>query len=136
MTLIDKVAKVLGDYPEVRFERRAEWIEVPPSTADGLLVSLSTENGTRIVHFDGWHEDFGSDQEALNCFMSGLTPSIRLFVTRRGDYDHKWNVEARNRDRWEACGTVGLLIFPFWRRKQVLLLQNRWLEKPKTAPEK
>lgn len=133
--LIDRVIKVLGEYPAVQFQRDGETVEVPPSSPDGFHVSISSERGTRLVSFEGWHEDFDTDEEALNCFMSGLTPSVRLRVTRRGDRDHKWVLEIREGDRWNPAGAVGLIFFPFWRRRRIVTLQNRWLEAPERAPE-
>ena len=136
MKLIDRVLQVLAKYPAVRFQRDGNSVEVPPASPDGFHVSISTENGSRMVHYEGWHEEFDNDNDALNCFMIGLTPTVRLKVTRRGDCDHKWSVEIREGDRWESSGTVGLLFFPFWRRKKTATLQNRWLEAPGPMPEK
>jgi hypothetical protein len=45
------------------------------------------------VHFNGWHENFKDQQEALSCFTLGLSVQCRLKEYRRWKIAYKWTVE-------------------------------------------
>jgi hypothetical protein len=94
------------------------------------------ERGTRAVYYEGWHDEFDDDEEAIKCFMLGLTPVVRLKVTRRGGTAHKWTVYVDAGRKHEGFSTVALMFFPFWRKGEIVTLQNRWLEAPDLEPEK
>jgi hypothetical protein len=130
VNILDRVEATLERYPTIRYERSPESVEVHATTPDGFDVSITAADSSTIVHYDGWHEHFDTPDEALNCFMSGLTEGVRLRVFSRGTYDYKWIAELRHGGQWEPAGTVGLIIFPFWRKQGVRLLQNRHLEQP------
>ena len=130
MPLIEQVAGELGRYPAIRFRREGNRLEVDPASPEGFQVSIASEGGRHLVHYEGWHEDFADADQAMGCFLSGLTAGVRLKVTKRGDSPHLWTVEVREGEGWKPAGTVGLLFFPFWRRKTVVTLQNRWIEGP------
>ena len=127
---LDRVESLLKRYPAVRYERSPDSIDVPPTAPDGFHVSISSTKDSAIVHYDGWHEHFDDLEHALKCFMSGLTDRVRLKVFHRGTYEHKWTAEVREEGRWESAGTVGLMIFPFWRRQESRVLQNRHVVPP------
>ena len=95
-----------------------------PPGETSFTVGLSESREGYTVYFEGWHEDVGSEEEALNLFAMGLSDSTRLRVTSRGAKDHCWTVETREGDSWATGSTTGLLFFPFWRRKAVRYLQN------------
>ena len=97
---------------------------VEPLTADGFPVSLTEGAGEWVVAFDGWHEHFTSEDEALNCFAFGLSDRCRLRVHFRGSYPHRWTVEHRTGAGWREDSTTGRLFFPFWRRSRVEYRQN------------
>jgi len=77
-----------------------------------------------IVSFDGWHEHFKSQVDALNCFALGLTDQCRLKVFRRGRTDYRWTLEYRTEGGWKEDSTTGFLFFPFWRKCEILYRQN------------
>jgi hypothetical protein len=128
--LIDRVAETLARYPHVPFRREGARIEVAAAGPEGFEVSIAALGDGQIVHYGRWHERFTDPEQATGCFMLGLTPGARLQVTRRGGLAHAWTVEVRGRAGWNRVGTVGLLLFPFWKRKEVVTLQNRWIEGP------
>ena len=71
------------------------------------------------VGFDGWHEHFDTEEEALNCFAFGLSQECRLKVTKRGAMECSWTVQAWQDDAWVDDTTTGLILIPFWRPKQI-----------------
>jgi len=77
------------------------------------------------VYFDGgWHEDFATHEEAINCVGFGLSSSCRLAVTYRGSFACRWAVQSNQGGEWKTDSVTGLLIFPFWRRPRVVYKQN------------
>ncbi len=130
MALIDRVAEELARFPAIRFRRDGDSIGVDAASPEGFQVSFSSDGRRHLVHYEGWHEDFADADQAMGCFMSGLTAAVRLKVTRRGGHAHLWTVEVREGEGWKAASSVGLVFFPFWRRKEVVTLQNRWIEGP------
>jgi len=81
---IDQVKERLRRHPAVRYEMGESHITIHPSDGDGFRVSLSTSPEGYTVSFDGWHEEFASEAEALNCLAFGLSPGCRLRVEYRG----------------------------------------------------
>jgi hypothetical protein len=72
-----------------------------PSAADGFTVTLHVGGeGGYTVFFDGWHEDFDNQEEALNCFAFGLSDECRLKECRRGSFAYKWTVESNEHGQW------------------------------------
>jgi len=81
-----------------------------------------------MVSFDdGWHEHFRSFKEAVPCFLFGLTTKCRLITWTKGKMHYCWSVQAQEDGEWVTYDTTCLLIFPIWRRKRMLILQNNLL---------
>ena len=76
------------------------------------------------TRFEGWHEHFERQEEALNCFAVGLSDSARLKVLSRGGVDYSWMLETRQENQWVPDSTTGLFFFPFWRKKVTRYLRN------------
>jgi hypothetical protein len=77
-------------------------ISVLPSADNGFTVTLRVSGEGYTVFFDGWHEDFNDQEEALNCFAFGLADECRLKESRRGGFAYKWdgrNYRTRSMDR-------------------------------------
>jgi hypothetical protein len=125
---IDKIKAGLARYPRLRYQVRSGplglSLRVEPPAPTGFAVELHELPGEFVVYFDGWHEHFAREAEALDCFALGLSDRCRLRVTRRGDVAHHWVLEYRGRGGWVADSEVGLLLFPFWRTPSVVYLQN------------
>jgi hypothetical protein len=101
---------------------------VHPRDHSGFTVGVRITPPGFTVYFDGWHEEFTVEDEALNCFAFGLSPQCRLAVVFRGDTETKWVVEAFENGAWTADSETGLLLQPFWRSVRVEYRQNRLLE--------
>ena len=125
MEAIAKIKSKLSSYPEVRYVETRTSIEVLPVDESGFAVSLHIAKGGYTVHFDGWHEDFGAEGEALNCFAFGLSEACRLRVVYRGSTPTKWILEHRKGDSWVTDSEVGRILSPFWRPRRLVYLQNR-----------
>jgi hypothetical protein len=133
MGCIAKIVNRLRDHPELSFRVERDTITVLPKDANGFEVWLQEANGSYVVGFDGWHEPFQTEEEALNCFAFGLSGSCRLKVVSRGAFAHRWTVESKTDTGWQEDSTTGLLIFPFWRRPRIVYRTNALLQK---APRK
>src|SRR4029077_5919119 len=94
------------------------------STESGFKVGFDVAPGRYTVSFNGWHEDFDDVSEALDCFAYGLSDECRLKEYRRGNAAYRWAVEAKQKGQWVAHSETGLFLFPFWRRANVVYLQN------------
>jgi hypothetical protein len=111
----------------MRYAETGGSIEVHPADANGFTVGLCESAGEIVVSFEGWHEHFKAESEALNCFAFGLSESCRLRVAYRGAMPVSWAVECWRDERWIPDTETGLIFVPFWRSKSVRYLQNRWL---------
>ena len=127
MSAIADVKQKLARYPQIHYVETSHSIEVPPASSDGFAVALSESEGKFTVNFDGWHEVFATDSEALNCFAFGLSASCRLRVAYRGSMPIRWAVESLSDGKWVSDSTTGLVFVPFWRKKTIRHLQNHWL---------
>lgn len=123
---MDPVAEAAGvlDRAGLPYAREGKALRVAPEGPEGFEVWIGPGN-TWQVAYEGWHTEFEDPQQALSCFLMGLTEAVRLRVVRRGGSTCTWTPETREGGDWRAVGTVGRILFPFWRRKEVVLLQNR-----------
>jgi len=128
MTAIEKIQEKLQRYPVLRSTVDGNTISVAPSHADGFTVYLTERRPGFTVGFDGWHEEFEDEMEALEAFAFGLSGDCRLKVVQRGTTDCSWTVESREGDEWREDSTTGMLLIPFWRKMRVVYRQNRVLE--------
>jgi hypothetical protein len=126
-TFFDKLKQKLEYYGPVPFiEKKDGSIEVPSTGEVGFSVSASVGDHGISVGYERWHwhEDFETDDEAVNCFMSGVFGEARLAVTRRGNFAHSWTVEILDDGRWVPFTTTAYFLFPFWRKATVHYLRN------------
>jgi len=124
MDAIEKIKARLQKYPHVKYESDGNSISVFPTSGDGFTVGLTVNPDSYRVSFNGWHEDFQNEGEALNCFAFGLCSDCRLKEYRRGNFAYKWTVESKESGEWVENSTTGLFLFPFWMRRVVRYLQN------------
>lgn len=124
MGAVERIKEKLRRYPQLTYHVTGNTITVEPPNVNGFSVSLTEGAGEWIVGFDGWHEDFTSEDEALNCFAFGLSDRCRLRVHYRGSFPYRWTVEERTEEGWRENGTTGLLFFPFWQRARIEYRQN------------
>lgn len=72
MNLIDDIKARLSKYPAAAYEANVSSISVLPSSDNGFTVGLGVNQDSYTVSFDGWHEDFHDEEEALSCFFFWL----------------------------------------------------------------
>jgi hypothetical protein len=133
MNAIQKIKTKLLAYPDVQYSESADGIEVHPGSQSGFTVGLRITPSGFTVNFEGWHEDFTSEDEALDCFAFGLSPKCRLAIVFRGDTGTKWVVEGLENGAWTPDSETGLLLQPFWRSARVEYRQNHVLNAGDTA---
>jgi hypothetical protein len=125
MSAIETIRAKLQKYPHLRYEHTPGSIIVEPESPDGFFVSFQEDDGSFTVGYDGWHEHFDSEAEALNCFAFGLSDECRLRVKSRGGSDYCWTVQHLVDGDWHDGSEVGLIFFAFWRPCRERFLQNR-----------
>ena len=124
MNAIEVIQEKLRKYPHVRSDIRASSVTVAPTLSDGFTVRLEIAGTRHTVFFNGWHEVFEQQDEALECFAFGLSDECRLKEYRRGNFAYRWIVESKKDGKWVEDSETGLLLFPFWKPKQIYYLQN------------
>lgn len=124
MSAIDKIKDKLKNYPQLNCQIEDNTISVEPSSTTGFTVWLIDNNLGYTVGFDGWHEEFDNEDEALNCFAFGLSDKCRLKVVKRGDKPYSWSVESKENDEWHEDSKTGLIFVPFWKKKSIEYLSN------------
>ena len=124
MNPIEEIKTRLRKYPHIKYETSASSITVLPESDKGFTVGFEGAPGHYLVSFNGWHEEFTDADEALNCFVFGLSDECRLKEHRRGGFAYRWTVESKQKDEWVADSETGLFLFPFWKRVEVIYLQN------------
>lgn len=124
MNPIEEISTRLRKYPHIKYEISASSITVLPESDKGFKVGFEDTAGPYLVFFNGWHDEFTDVNEALDCFAFGLSDECRLKEHRRGGFAYRWTVESKQADEWVADSETGLFLFPFWKRAEVVYLQN------------
>ena len=136
MNAIDEIKQRLKRLPELKIEEKGNMITVLSKNSDGFDVWLCEKKTGYTVGFSGWHEEFKSKNEVLNCFAFGLSDEYRLKITKRGGIDCGWTLQNFDGEQWIDESTTGLLIFPFWNKKNFEYRKNKVILKgeQKSAP--
>jgi len=123
---LEEIRERLRKYPQLRVTDEGKSLTVHPHSKNGFEVWFSEDEAGYTVGYDGWHEHFEKDEidSALGCFGFGLSGNCRLKVILRGGKTHKWMVEAFENGEWISYSTTGLLLVPFWRKKEMRYLSN------------
>lgn len=103
------------------------WVKADAAADFCALVELGFESTLPgyTVGYDGWHAEFDDEEHALAAFAFSLSEDCRLKVVQRGDTDCSWTVKGRNEDgRWREDSTTGLLLIPFWKKRETVYRQN------------
>ncbi len=117
MGAIERIVARLRRMDDVRWELEGRTVRVLPSDCHGFEVALTEHrpdagDDAWTVCFDGWHQHFRSEREALECFAFGLTDACRLICWSRDGRHCRWTVEAKTDDGWIEGSTTGMLLFP------------------------
>lgn len=99
---------------------------------DGFDVTLyfSKESNEPYIVFYGdmYHEHFTNEEDAIECFMFGLSDKCRLRVEFWGEKAYQWIMEYRGQDgEWRVDSGTGSLLKPFWKKKKIMYLQNSFI---------
>ncbi len=128
MSIVNAIKEKLGKYPNVSYEATDNSITVFPLSDNGFEVTLyvfEQKGGEGFtVFYNGWHENFQTSEEALDCFAFGLTSECRLKETSRGGRAYRWTIEFMEDGEWQEGGTTALFFVRFWNRKHERYLQN------------
>jgi hypothetical protein len=124
MSALEKIKAKLAKHPHVTAEYQGGSIVVPASSPKGFDVTFVSEHTAYLVSFDGWHEHFMSEDEAIACFGFGLSSRCRLAITFRGPTPVQWTVESERDGQWTRDSVTGLFFSPFWRAKRIEYRRN------------
>ena len=129
MNVIDDIEQRLTKVPQAKYKRKNNSITVDPLDSDGFEVTLERHApDSYTIYFNGWHENFETDEEALNVFAGGLSSECRLKEYRRGGLPYRWTLESIENGKWIEQSTTGLIFFPFWMKLEIRVLQNRLIK--------
>ena len=118
----------LANYPSVTYQVKKNELAVRPSSETGFAVTFSDCDNQFVVTYGGcWHEHFNDLEEAIKCFIFGLSSKCRLKVESKGTFEFRWTLQSRIDDAWSDANVIGLFFYPFWRKTQVKFLQNEFL---------
>ncbi len=125
MTAIEKIENKLRKYPSARYSVSGDTITVVAASNDGFSVWLTEKKPGYTVGYDGWHDEFDDEEDALAAFAFGLSEDCRLKVVQRGITDCAWIVEGKDEDgQWRGDSTTSLLFMPFWKKRTTIYRQN------------
>ncbi len=124
MSIIDKIKEKLKKYPQLKYKVQGNTITVFPPSSFGFSVWCEERNGEFTIGFDGFHEEFKNEEDALNFFGFGLSDNCRLKVIIRGETKCSWTLESKEENGWISNSTTGLIFIPFWKKKRVKYLSN------------
>jgi hypothetical protein len=122
MEAVQRVKQVLTERG-IPFSEEPSSITVKAKVPSGFDVSMHAGEETTVV-FEGWHDHFSDPEEAVQCFLAGLSQNCRIRVTERGGKPHRWVLERLIDDQWVPYSFTGLLFFQFWRASRTKYLQN------------
>lgn len=128
VNILQLLIKKLEQYPQLSYKVSESMISVERPQDNGFSIDLSIDESGFNVSFDGWHESFTTEQEALECFTYGLTNRCRLKVHKRGTCEYKWTVQYKteidSEIEWHDDSTTGLFLYPFWKKEEIIYRQN------------
>jgi hypothetical protein len=130
MGLIARVKKKLDEeYPHIKYEIKDNVLTVPSADKNGFEVGVYLESKEWVV-FGGkaWHEHFSDEEAALNCFGCCLNNKYRLKTYFSGNFEYKGTLERLEDGQWHEIDTIGLLFYPFWRKRTIKYLQNNLVD--------
>ncbi|MGG7564815.1 hypothetical protein ACQ5SO_01465 [Rhodovulum sp. DZ06] len=125
----DAILSRLDAYCEFDVVASAHHLVVSCRNTESFDVSFHDLGGEFQVAFDGWHEHFEAEADALNCFAFGLSDACRLKVVKRGATECSWTVQCQQGETWIDDSSTSLMFIPVWRRKTLVYRRNRLKKK-------
>jgi len=132
MSAIDNIRENLRAN-HVSYQETKDSICVPALSEDGFEVCLGVGREGYYVSAKKWHEECGTEDEALAWFTLLLSNEARLKVESRGGFEYKWTVEIDRGEEWAPASLTSYLFYPFWMKKRVEFLQNELLTRDGTG---
>jgi len=106
--VVDEVSNLLRAYPFVRYERGEDSVRVPAPTPEGFDVIIEQIwEGHYAVSYGGWQKDFELLEEAVACFLVGLSILCRLKVESKDKKPFRWTVEHWEDPNWRQVSSHG-----------------------------
>ena len=106
--MVKEVLDLLKKYPQIKFERCDDSVLVPPASPEGFPVMIEQIwEGHYAVSFGGWQKDFSSLEEAVACFVMGLSNHCRLKVESKGKKPIRWTLEQLENADWKEISSRG-----------------------------
>lgn len=120
--LIDKLKR----HPELTYVEIPDGIHVDPPSPTGFAVEIRSEGNCWTVYLGeaGFHEEFCSAEEVMHFFGWCYSGRARLREVWRGGTPQESWLEAYEDEKWSWISRTGSLLFPFWRRRYEVVLEN------------
>jgi hypothetical protein len=133
--MFDEILATLGKYPQLRYEKRENIIRVLPSIREGFEVVIEEVFENHFsVSFDHWHEDFYNLEEAVDCFLLGLSNHCRVKVESKGGVPFRWTVEYLDDTQWRERSSNSVWTHRFLSPATIVYLQNDLLSERELQP--
>ncbi|MEO9898431.1 MAG: hypothetical protein ABJF05_18820 [Paracoccaceae bacterium] len=114
----------LDNYTGYDLDVGDDHIIVTCQNPESFDVSIHADGEEFQVGFDGWHEHFDVEEDALNCFAFGLSKDCRLNIIKRGNIECSWTAQALQDGTWIDNTTTGLILIPYWKPRKVEYRHN------------
>lgn len=112
----------------MRFLREGELLRVFPRDEGGFEVTLARTPAGWAVSFDGWYQEFTTEDQAVECVAFGMSDACRLRSWHRDGQPMRWTVEACIEGEWIEGRTTGLLFFPVGAATEVRTRANDYIK--------
>ena len=123
--VVSEVVGLLKKYPQINYERRDDSVLVPPATPEGFAVTIEQIwEGHFAVSYGGWQKDFDILEEAVDCFLMGLSNRCRLKVESKGSKPVRWTLEQLEEQNWREVSSRGSWSARLFKQPEVSYLQN------------
>ncbi|MFN8576669.1 MAG: hypothetical protein U0354_07415 [Candidatus Sericytochromatia bacterium] len=99
-------------------------ITIKPDGDNTFPITVIIKDNKYSVYFKGWHENFNTEEEALDVFAFGLSEDCRLRVIVVKDIEYKWILEFKEKNKWIKNSEKNIGMFPLWLKKQEKIYQN------------
>jgi len=105
--------------------RLANGLVVQPSGPEGFGLTVIADAGRYALYFDGWAEEFGSDEIVRRLVLAALSGDVRLRVDLLGGRRWRWTLESLDANgAWQPESTLSHVTWRFWGARETQYLRN------------